>query len=98
VNQWLMILAVLLGTPALAQTAAPAHHANSRTAATAFRLQEPQFQSPLASSGIAPETALSENSTLGFGIIRARPKTPDGRLYGPAPGHRSAGVRFRIKF
>jgi hypothetical protein len=47
---------------------------------------------------IGVETAVSTNSTLGLGVIRASPRTPDSRLYGRISRPRSAAVKFRLKF
>lgn len=57
-----------------------------------------RLQSSLPYPLIVPETALSANSTLGFGVIRSRPARMDARFYGPASGSRSAAVKFRLRF
>jgi hypothetical protein len=105
VKQWLLLLVLspLYGTPALGETPAKApsllsQHLAAPAPALNLRLREDRMIDPSPmQSVIFPETPISANSTLSFGLVRGGPKMPDGRLRGVSRS-RSAALRFRMKF
>jgi hypothetical protein len=93
-------LSPLLGTPALGQSPAKAPNFLSQHSAAhelTVNLRLPPDQLFVNDPVMNPETAISANSTLGFGLVRAGPRIPDARLYG-IPHSRSAALKFRLKF
>lgn len=101
-KRWLLLLVLspLFGTPALGETPAKApgllsQHLAAGAPMLNLRLIEERAMD--SSQVILPEAALSANSTLSFGLIRAGPKMPDGRLRGVSHS-RSAALKFRMKF
>ena len=105
VKQWLLLLSLspLFGTPAFGQSAAKApgllsQHVAARAPGLNLRLRQDGMIDPIPfQSVIFPETPISTNSTLSFGLVRGGPNMPDGRLRGISRS-RAAALRFRIKF
>ena len=80
----------------LAQPASQAHRSVS------FRLvQDREFDPyPVYHSGIIAQTQVAPNATVGFGLLKSRPKKPSGEwtLDGGAPRSRKAALNFLLKF
>lgn len=85
---------------ALLSTPGPDRHAHR---SVGFRLvQDSPFDpDPVYHSGIVGQTEIAPNTTIGVGLLRARPKKPgsgDWRFDSGAPRSRKAAVSIMLKF